>query len=229
MSDQRGFTLIELLVTIAAGSIVMLAIFALVDVSSRSALKVDQKVEANQKARPVLQRIFDELHSTCLGPNTTPVLAGSTDTSMSFISDTGADVNPVPDKHVVTLAGGTLTETVYPVSGGTAPNWTFSSTPSSTRTLLTEVGQGSTGSPPTNPPVFQYFEYVNGDISSTRLPTPLSAADASTAAQVTMSFSVVPTTTRVIDPKSGITVSDSAILRLTPADEDTSANDPPCA
>jgi hypothetical protein len=44
-------------------------------------------------------------------------------------------------------------DATYPQTGGTAPNWTFASTPSSTRAMVEGVTQdGST-------PVFEYFAY----------------------------------------------------------------------
>jgi prepilin-type N-terminal cleavage/methylation domain-containing protein len=229
VTSERGFTLIELLVTVVAGLVIMLGLFSAIEVSTRNTLRVDRRVEANQRARPVLQRLLDQLHSTCLGPGMTPVLAGSTDSSMTYLSYTGSAVNPTPDKHVVTLTGSTLTETIYPATGGTAPNWTFSGTPSSTRELLAGVGAASIGNPPTNPPTFQYFAYVNGVLSSTPLTTPLTATDAAATGQVSVALGVAPVTTAVPDPNASVSVSDSAILRLSAPSEDPTDPNPPCA
>jgi prepilin-type N-terminal cleavage/methylation domain-containing protein len=229
VSSERGFTLVEMLVAISLSLVVMLGIFALVEVTNRGSARIASRVEADQLARPVMQRLVDELHSTCVGPNTTPVLAGSGDSSLVFLQQTGSAVSPIPDKHVVTLAGGALSESVYPATGGTAPSWIFATTASSTRQLLTRVGAASSGSPPASLPLFQYFAYQGGQLSTTPLPTPLSTADAVRTSEITVSFSVSPAHTPVFDPHASVSVSDSATLRLAPPAEDTSQANPPCA
>ena len=229
MSDERGFTLVELLVAMSLAVVVMLGIFSLIEVTNRGSARVASRVNADQLARPVMQRLLDELHSACVGPNTTPVLAGSGDSSLTFLEQTGAAVSPTPDKHVVSLAGGALSESVYAATGGTAPNWTFAASPASTQQLLTGVGAASSGSPPTSPPLFQYFAYQGGQLSTTPLPTPLSATDAVRTSQITVSFSVAPASTPVPDTHATVSVSDSVALRLAPPAEDTSQANPPCA
>ena len=141
MSDESGFTLVEMLVTMFAGVIVFMAILTTIDVATRSQQRVDQRVAADQRARPVMTHIIDELHSACVATGVAPVLAGD-DSSITFLSKTGSDVSPIPDKHVITLTGTTLSETTYQGTGGTAPDWTFSSSPT-TNQLLDGVGAGS--------------------------------------------------------------------------------------
>lgn len=229
LRDDRGVTLVELLVTMVSGMVVLLGIFTITDVATRTSAKVTSRVDADQRARPVMQRLIDHLHSTCLGPNVAPVQAGSSDTSIGFLHQTGAAVSPVPVKRVVTLTAGTLSESVYAVSGGTSPSWTFSSTPSSTTELLTKVGSATVGNPAVNAPLFQYFTYENGQISTTPLPTPLSAIDAARTVQVTVSFSVLPRAATPNDSKASLSISDTAYLRFAPPSEDTSKVSVPCA
>jgi hypothetical protein len=209
---------------------VVLATFALVDVVMHNSSRVSARVHANQDARPVLQRLLDELHSTCLGPNVAPVLAGSTSSSASFLHQTGSSVSPTPDKQVVSLTGTTLSETIYPSTGGTAPNWTFSVTPSSTRELLTQVGAGAVGTPPATVPLFRYYADQSGQIAATPLPTPLSAADAARAVQVSVAFSYTPPSDSPIpDGRAAISISDSTYLRFSPFSEDVTKVNGPCA
>ena len=150
MRDERGFTLVELLVSMMISVVVLLAIMAVVDVTTRGSARVASRVDADQRARVTLQRLFDELHSTCVAPNVLPVVASSNgyqsdDNNLIFLEQSGSSVSPTPDEHVVTLANGTLTERIFPATGGTAPTWTFASTPSSTTQLLTGVGPASSG------------------------------------------------------------------------------------
>jgi type II secretory pathway pseudopilin PulG len=230
VSSERGFTLIEVLVAATIGIVVMLAILGLVDASSRGSARVAARVAADQRARPVLQHLIDELHSTCVGPNTMPVLANSTQTQLVFLSQTGSAVSPTPDKHVVTLNGTTLTESIYPATGGSAPNWTFDdNNPSSTRELLTGVGPALLGSPPSAVDLFRYYKYQGAQLSSSPLQSPLTAADAAQTAEVVVSFSASPRTNPVSDPNASVSVSDGVILRLSPASENASELNPPCA
>lgn len=221
-------TIVELMVAMVASLTVLFAILALVQVATHGQRRVASHVAANQRGRPVLTNIMEALHSGCVSRGVAPVLAGSGDSSMSFLSQSGSAVSPTPDKHVVTLSGTTLSESVYPANGGAAPSWTFDPTPSSTRELLTGMGAGSAGSPPASVPLFRYYAYVGGEVSATPLATPLSTDDAARTVQVTVAFSSSAGSGTAADAKEPITLSDSAILRLEPASEDSSEVNLPC-
>jgi Tfp pilus assembly protein PilV len=156
LAAEEGISLIELLVTMIMAIIVTLALFAFQDVTLNQTSRVFARVDATQSARSVVEGLESKLHSACVAENVTPILAGSTDTSLSFISKYGSANTIVPDKHVVALNTTTnaLTDTVYAVSGGSAPNWTFSSTPTSTTTLATNVMRENG-----TVPVFKYYAY----------------------------------------------------------------------
>jgi hypothetical protein len=220
MRDERGMTVAELVITIPIFLVVFTAIMMMVQVATHNQDRVARRVAVNQKARPELTRLMDQLHSACVAPAVAPILAGSTSNSLIFISKAGEEVSPTPDKHIVTLSGGTLSESIYPGSGS-APPWTYSPTPSSTRELLTGVS---------SPALFRYYKYEDGQVSTTPLPTPLpnglSQADAATTVQVAISFTY--STGAGNDPNAPITLSDSATLRLEPASEDTSEVNLPC-
>lgn len=228
LGDQRGVTLVELLVTVALGMIVIMAVLTVTEVAMRSSAKTSTRVAADQRARPVMQRLVDQLHSTCIGPEAGPILAGSTETALSFLHQTGSAVTPTPNKVVVSLASGALNEDVYPATGGAAPNWTFSSTATSSRQLLTGVGPAALGDPPSDAPLFQYYAYNGGSVNPTPLPTPLSAADAVLAVQVEVAFSVSPLGNPVQDAKAPVTVTDSVLVRFSPASEDPTKVNGPC-
>lgn len=223
MSDERGFALVELLVAMLTATIVMLGIFQLMDISARESARVVRRVEADQTARPVLTRIIDEFHSACVSSSVPPILAG-TDNSITFVTQTGSAVNPNPDKHVITLSGKTLTETTYPYVSGSAPSWTFSTT-GSPRTLLTNAGPATING--STVPLFRYYEYSAGQLSSTPMST--NPLDTANVAQVAVAFSVAPSSNPANDANADFTVADSALLRLGPAGEDTSAETVPCA
>jgi prepilin-type N-terminal cleavage/methylation domain-containing protein len=234
MTSERGFTLVELLVSMAMSLVVLIAILSLIEVTTRGSARVAGRVEADQKARTVLQNLMDELHSTCVAPNVLPVVASSNgyvsdDNNLVFLEQTGSPVSPTPDEHVVSLANGTLTERIYPSTGGTAPNWTFATTPSSTRQLLAGVGPASVGG--STVPLFQYFAYSGAQLSTTPLPTQggLSASDASRTVAITVSFSASPGSNAAQDQQASVSVSDTVVMRLSPASEAATEVNPPCA
>lgn len=244
MRSERGFTLVELVVAMAISIVVLLGILALVDVTTRGSARVAARVEANQRARTMLERLVDELHSTCVAPNVLPVVASSNgfasgDNTLIFLKWSGSSVAPVPGspdpekagpfQNVVTLSGGTLTERVYPALTGSAPSWTFDTSPdpTKTRTLLTGVGPAKVGG--SNVPLFQYFAYQGAQLSATPLPTPLTASDAARTVAVTISFSVGPRSNPTPDQNAAASVSDSVVLRLSPASEAATEVNPPCA
>lgn len=228
IGDERGVTMVELLVTTALGMIVILGVLAVTEVAMRSSAKTATRVAADQRARPVLERLVDQLHSTCIGPEAGPLLAGSTESSLSFLHQTGSTVTPLPDKIVVSLSGNTLTEAVYPSTGGQAPNWTFAGTPSSSRVLMTGVGPAQTGDPPIDAPLFRYFKYDGGVVDPNSLPTPLSAENSAIAVRVDVAFSVAPLSDPTRDDKAPVTVSDAVLVRFSPASEDPTKVNGPC-
>jgi hypothetical protein len=230
--NERGYSLPELMVATAAMMVVLGAILAVVQVSTHHQRFVADRVAANQRARPVMTNIINDLHASCVAPGIAPVLAGSDDNSLSFISKPGSSVSPIPERHVVTLDNGTLTETIYPASppNDDEPPWSFSGTAASSQQLLTGVDGGHPGDPPR---AFEYFAYdtepgQGGHLSTTPLPTPLSDTDATLTVGINVAFAASPNAGPNEDAKAPITLSDSATLRLEPASEDVSEVNLPC-
>ncbi len=222
---QGGYTLPELSVAIIVGTVVLGGLFTLINFTVRSNARTTNRVAVDQLARPAMQRIVDELHSACIYPGLAPVQEGSSGSQIAFISSRGSAANPTPVLRRITLNGdGTLTDYGYGLQGGTAPDWYFWSSPSERFNLLEHAGtvDGST-------PVFRYYKYVNGSISSTPLPTPLSAENAKLAVMVTVAFKtgLSQGATR-IDGDNEMTLNESALLRFSPSNEDTNKAGLPC-
>ena len=176
--------MVEMVVTIFSAIVIFCAILTVLDLSMRESARALDQVEANQHGRTTLERLVQELHSSCVAASVTPVLAGSDSSNVHFLSQFGSAAVLTPNEHVVSFAGGTLTDTAYAVTGGSAPSWTFSSTPTSTTTLGTNLSQALVNG--ATQPVFQYYAYVNGTLSTTPLPTPLSATDAADTVEVAL-------------------------------------------
>ena len=224
--DERGLTMTELLVTMLVGIIVLGAIVTLVTVTSKSSGRITERVAANQLARPMMQRVMNEMHSACISPGLAPILPGSDSDAISFIHGTGPDVAPTPIKRTIAWNNGNgfLTDQTFAKTGGTAPDWTFSSTPSQTYRLLENVGEIDSSTP-----IFSYYAYENGVISSTPLPVPLSTEDAARTVEVTIALAVSPTKSATSGEEGApIELTNSALLRFSPSNEDTEQAGLPC-
>jgi hypothetical protein len=240
MRDESGFTVIEMLAGIIGFTAIFGAIMQMTIVATHQQDQIALRVAADSRARPTLTRVMDNVRSGCVAPRVTPIQAGSTSTQMSYLSRAGSEVSPVPDRRVLTFlpASGSLPprmeEQVYPATGGTPPIWTFSGTP------LTLAQFQSPPNPRRNPPAFlsnvsapggvafRYYDYDNGQLSTTPLPVPLSSTSASRAAFVTVSMTVLPSRENIQDPNSRITLTDSADLRLESAGQITAVDNLPC-
>ncbi|HST54479.1 MAG TPA: hypothetical protein VLJ42_01115 [Solirubrobacteraceae bacterium] len=234
LRDERGLTLVEMLVATTSGMILLLALFAVLDVSLSQSSRVADKVDANQHARTAMEKIVLELHSSCVAASVVPVRPGSDDTTIRFISQAGSASNfPTVDLHVIHLTGTDLIDDSYQSDAGTvAPAWTFPGAPTSSQTLLENVSQSNGGVLP----VFQYFRYYTaadaggtlGAIDPTPLDTPLSAGDAQLASQVTVSFTTGPTSGST-EPTRAINLSNTAVLRFSPSSGDPSTTNASCS
>ena len=113
--------------------------------------------------------------------------------------------------------------TTYLYASGSAPNWVFSSTASSTYTLL----QYAQAIPST--PVFQYFGYGSGGALSTTAysTSPNLGSNAATTAAVEVSFVANPSDNwTALNRTANFT--DSVVLRLATASGASSATNLPC-
>jgi Tfp pilus assembly protein PilV len=162
--DDSGMTLIELLVTMLAGMVILGALFTIQATTLHQTTRFFSKIDATQHARVGIEQIENELHSACITDNVTPVQTGSTSTTLTFVSQYGTAASLTPVEHVISWSStaGTVTDTTYAETGVTLnssgqPVYTFSSTPSSSRTVLTNVSQSTSNG--TAVPIFQYFKY----------------------------------------------------------------------
>jgi hypothetical protein len=222
LRSEKGMTVIELLAGIIGFVVLFGAIMEMTIVATHNQDRIAHRVNANQRARPIMTRIMDQIRSGCVAPRVVPIQQGSTSTQMTYLSKSGSEVNPVPDRRVLTHSGTTLTEQIFPATGGVPPVWTFSGTPSSTRTVLSGVtAPGGV--------IFRYYDYVNGQLNATPLAVPLSATNAARTAFVSVSISVQPARgVSSQDTRSPITLTDSVDLRLESAGQVAAIDNPPC-
>jgi hypothetical protein len=231
MRDESGFTIIELLVSITASLVVMSGVVMLTVTVIHSQARITNRVDADSRSRPAMTRIVQGLHSSCVTSHIVPIrrdVAGapSNGTSMSFLSKSGSAPNLTPDLHTVYLSGGTLREKVVPATpGSVAPLWNFSGA-GTDRALLTNVtAPGGV--------IFRYYSFVNGALSGTPLPVPLSDANAALTSYVTISFTTASSSTvnggvNTQDPNGPVMTTSGVDLRLENAGQYPNQDNLPC-
>jgi hypothetical protein len=227
MREERGYTLVELLIGSMVSLIVLGAILMMVQVATGNQNRVSQHVIANQRGRPAMNRIINRIRAACVSPGLAPVREGSSETSMTIYSKSGSAVSPVPNKYVISLAGGSLTETVALGSGTEPSNWAFG-TASSPVLLLDAVSTAQVGEPAAGVPLFRYFAYEGGKVAASPLPVPLSAENAAKTVQVNIAFKVAPSVASAGTAGASVTLTDAATLRIEPASEDSAQVNLPC-
>jgi hypothetical protein len=128
-------------------------------------------------------------------------------------------LTPVLSK--ISLVNGTLTQSDYPAVSGSAPLWTYATTPSSTTQLMTKVSATAPSSS-----IFSYYTYSSGQVSATPLTVPLDQERAASTVKVAVAFTAAPLNTPVGDEEAAASIQSTAVLRLTPPSFTTGANAP---
>lgn len=180
---ERGFTLIELMVGLTVGSVVVLAAFAMLDRSIMLTGGVSDRVDSAQRGRLAMESVVRQLRSpACLATGGVSILDAQ-DYSVTFYTFLGAATAAyTPEMRTLRWDNNSnrLLEDRYT---GT----TFPATPSSTRTIATDI----VPPPGTNTPVFTYFRFTSsGQVQANQplLSTPLSAADRRNVVSIGVNF-----------------------------------------
>jgi hypothetical protein len=108
---EGGTTLIEVLVAMISAIVVVFALLATLEFSTRQETRVSDRVQANRIGRVAMARVVDEVHSACTGfaataiqaPSETPTspLASTGNTDVWFISTYGSsESGEAAPKHV---------------------------------------------------------------------------------------------------------------------------------
>lgn len=225
---EAGFTLVELLVTMIAGIVVLMATFGVLDLSMRQNARETDRVQTTQIGRAAMERLVQELHSSCAWATAPPVQAASNGNTLWFISQFSSATVPSPVLHKVTLSGSTLSDTTYALSvpAGTTDttgwlnnpgNWTFANFNTSTATGYTNLIKNVYPLAPATS-LFQYYQYVNGQIaidSAHLLTAPLTSTTAPTVGEVTIGMSVRPAD-QSTEATRAINLYDAAVVAAPP-------------
>lgn len=210
--DERGFTLIELLVAMSMGLVISLALFSILQFSTRQTARVTDITQANQLGRGAMTRIVDELHSACISPSFTPILENSGEKAKSGVSDlwfitaySKEAVIPHAEKHDIQWNEKTekLIDYTYKSTNENWPNFTYSETASPVGGVLLASGIKKSEPGGKTVPIFQFYSYTTTSHSGTEaglstlstepLAEPLTSSTAPTAASVLIRFKAGPT------------------------------------
>jgi Tfp pilus assembly protein PilV len=214
--DQSGFTLIELLVACLVGMIILLASFTMLDSSVVLTGKVTDRVDRTQRARVAMEQITRDLRSQVCPSAAVPALIEGQDYSVKFYSYMRSG-QFVPDIREISWDTNTnsLIEKRWAGSGA-SPYTTWPSSPTTTRTLLSDVQP-----PPSNAPIFAY--YPTG--GSTAYSAPLSSANLGATSKVSITFRTYAQSKNIAGPT--ITLQNEVFART--ADPNAASTTPLCA
>ncbi|TMM01443.1 MAG: prepilin-type N-terminal cleavage/methylation domain-containing protein [Actinobacteria bacterium] len=226
---DEGMTLIELMTTLIIGSVVMLALFALVDQAFPAEQKVRDRVAAEQRGRIALERLSRDLRSAvCVagtgGALQAPLISAG-DTQVTFytavpaksaIDDADATNDFVPEIH----------QLVYdPVAKTlTRKRWTFTGVPPDPSVtpanqpddvLLTDVEPSGTANtlPGHSSAV---FGLIPEDGTTPLDPSTMTAAQKASVARVRVGVRVAPRNGTTYAPAKA-TFEEDVTMRLPPA------------
>ena len=183
---DQGFTLVELMIGMGIGLIVIAGGMTILDSTLRISRTTQSRVDTAQRGRLAMETITRELRSQVCLSATAPALTTATATNVVFYVNLGV-VDAKPERHEIALTGGDVILKRF-VGTGTPPSMTFPGTPTSTRTVMENVGTyGGT-------PFLRYYAWQNGNpvLPTTLLPAPLSTANLAKPVKIAVSFRAFP-------------------------------------
>jgi len=68
MKKQKGFTLVEMLISLAVGTVILAAVYAMVNIGQKSTANVERKVSAHQDARSAMDVMAMEIQMASYNP-----------------------------------------------------------------------------------------------------------------------------------------------------------------
>jgi type II secretory pathway pseudopilin PulG len=223
LRTNEGFTLVEVLVAATIGFIVLAAVMGLLESTLRLSGGVMAKTDAMQRGRLAMDRVTQQLRSQVCPSLDIPAIHSGDPSSVTFYADL-TEGAPVPNKRVLSLIEGNITETVYAGSraGDGTPVW--STTPQRRNVILENVVSQSPSRP-----FLRYFAYTKPippapPEPKAELSPPLDDSERARVARIEIAFTARPT--RAVDDKNAVLLNDQVIVRH--SDPNQSVPDPAC-
>jgi type II secretory pathway pseudopilin PulG len=194
LHDDRGLTLIELLVSMLMSTIVIGALFAILQISTKQTTLASDKIQTNQLGRTAMTRIVDELQSSCLAAGFSPIQEKSSENELIFQNAYSSEA-VIPNAKEAKIAGTgafehqivwsssakTLTDYTYKSTSGSGGEFKFpeitsthaNATPTTGVLIASNVTQTeakNTKKETVKVPIFQYYTYYKESTSSSTTP-----------------------------------------------------------
>lgn len=194
LRDDRGLTLIELLVSMLMATIVIGALFTILQIATEQTTLVSDRVQTNQLGRTAMTRIVDELHSACLAAGFAPIQANSSENELIFKNAYSSEAVIPNAKEAKTAGTGafehqivwspsakTLTDYTYKSTSGEGSEFKFpeitsnhSNATPTTGVLLasnvTQTEEKNAKGETVKVPIFKYYTYYKESTSSSTTP-----------------------------------------------------------
>jgi prepilin-type N-terminal cleavage/methylation domain-containing protein len=217
LADESGFTLVELLATLVISTIVLFALFSLVDSATRKQSVAVDRIESNDRARVAMDMIGTQLRSRVCISGAQGSLVSASASQIEFFASFGLTAESATQSQRLVLQRRRLTYRPAPNNDVVEESWVGASpapalppatttTPTRTRTLLGNVAlDGAT-------PFFRYWALAGSPPQPTLpLAAPLSAADLTKVARIDVSFAAggkvagvsTPLQTQILDRSPG--------------------------
>jgi Prokaryotic N-terminal methylation motif len=151
LREERGLTLIELLVSMTAAVVVVAGATLVLVVALRQNTRITDAVQADGTGRTALNRIVDELHSSCTGFGSSSIQAPSTTPTSPLVS-----TGPLGLWYLTAYGNGSSGEASVKHVTQHAVVWTSTGTSNTGQALgkLTDYSWTGTGEPPNTPWTF---------------------------------------------------------------------------
>jgi len=195
LADESGFTLVELLATLLVSTIVLFALFGLVDTATRQQSVATDRIDANDRGRAAIDVITAQLRSRVCISGVQGSLVAASDSQIEFFASLGLTPESATQSQTLVLQRRRLTyrpapnnDVVEEVWVGSAPAPALppatSTTATRTRTLLTNVSLDGTT------PFLRFYGLIGTpplpDLLLT--PRPLSATNLTKVARISVGF-----------------------------------------
>jgi len=194
-TNDGGFSLVELLVAMLIGTIILFALFAIIDTATHQQAKAVDRIEANDRGRVAIDLIGQQLTSRVCISATQGSLVAASASQVEFFASLGLTPESTTQSQRLILERRRLTYRPAPdndvreeVWVGAAPAPALppatSTTPTRTRTILTNLALVGTT------PFFRYYAMAGTPPQPSQELTalPLSAANLPKVARIDVGF-----------------------------------------
>ncbi len=206
MRSESGFSLVELVVAMSIGIVVLLVAFTVIDKGFQVQKETMDREDASQAGRLAMDHMIRGLRSqVAVCPAKSAITAASAN-SLTYTVDTSGGTSPKLRVITFNPTAKTLTESIYSATTTTSP-FTFSATPTSTRTLLPNVVNDGSA------PFFTYYKDNGAGTGANTAFTPTTADDLAATAMVGIAFANRPNAKTALDNTRATTYNDSVFIR----------------